>query len=76
MQIITITPNPAIDISTSIGKLAAFTKMRCTTARRDPGGGGINVARVVSRLGGRVSAIYPAGSSSGDLLCRLLDREG
>ena len=76
MQIITITPNPAIDISTSIGKLVPFTKMRCATARRDPGGGGINVARVINRLGGRVSAIYPAGGSSGDLLRRLLDREG
>jgi 6-phosphofructokinase 2 len=76
MQIITITPNPAIDISTSIGKIEPFTKMRCATARRDPGGGGINVARVINRLGGRVSAIYPAGGSTGDLLRQLLDREG
>jgi 6-phosphofructokinase 2 len=76
MQIITITPNPAIDVSTSVGKLAAFTKMRCTPAQRDPGGGGINVARVITRLGGQVAAIYPAGGSSGDLLRKLLDREG
>jgi 6-phosphofructokinase 2 len=76
MQIITITPNPAIDISTSIAELAPFTKMRCAAARHDPGGGGINVARVVNRLGGQVSAIYPAGGGSGILLRRLLDGEG
>jgi 6-phosphofructokinase 2 len=75
MQIITITPNPAVDLSTSVGKLVAFTKMRCARALRDPGGGGINVARVVNRLGGQVAAIYPAGGCSGDLLRRLLNRE-
>jgi 6-phosphofructokinase 2 len=75
-QIITITPNPAIDVSTSIGKIAPFTKLRCTPAHKDPGGGGINVARVVKRLGGQVAAIYPAGGVTGQLLSRLLEREG
>jgi 6-phosphofructokinase 2 len=43
--------------------------------RRDAGGGGINVARVVRRLGSEVAAIYPAGGSTGQLLRRLVERE-
>jgi 6-phosphofructokinase 2 len=74
-QIITLTPNPAIDVSTSIDRLTPFTKMRCAAPKHDPGGGGINVARVVKRLGGQVAAIYPAGGATGDLLRRLMDRE-
>ena len=33
------------------------------------------MARVVKRLGGQVAAIYPAGGVTGQLLCRLLERE-
>ena len=52
-QIVTLTINPAVDISTSVKKMQPFTKMRCAQAHRDPGGGGINVARVLKRLGDR-----------------------
>lgn len=72
----TITPNPAIDVSTEVGKIAPFTKLRCAAPRHDPGGGGINVARVITRFGGAVAAIYPAGGATGQLLHRLMDREG
>ena len=76
-QIITVTPNhPAIDLSTSVSKLEPFSKLRCTPPLRDPGGGGINVARVIKRMGGDVAAIYPAGGSTGQLLRALMDREG
>lgn len=75
-HIITVTPNPAIDLSTSVSKLEPFSKLRCTLPLRDPGGGGINVARVIQRLGGDVAAIYPAGGSTGQLLRALMDREG
>lgn len=75
-QIITVTPNPAIDLSTSASKLVPFSKLRCAPLQRDPGGGGINVARVVKRLGGDVTAIYPSGGSTGQLLRVLMDREG
>ena len=75
-SIATFTPNPAIDISTSVEEIVPIRKLRCAEARRDPGGGGINVARVVQRLGGAVSAIYPAGGATGELLRRLVEREG
>jgi 6-phosphofructokinase 2 len=75
-QIVTLTINPAIDVSTSVEKMVPFTKMRCAQADRDPGGGGINVARVLKRLGIEVTAIYPAGGATGQLLATLVEREG
>ena len=73
--IVTLTINPAVDASTSVKRMAPFTKMRCAPARRDPGGGGINVARVLGRLGVYASAIYPAGGATGQLLGTLVERE-
>lgn len=73
--IVTFTPNPALDISTSIDRIMSTHKMRCTTPRYDPGGGGINVARVVRRLGGDVTAVYPRGGFTGQLFDSLVGRE-
>ena len=75
-EIVTLTPSPAVDLSTSVARLDPDHKLRCAAPRRDPGGGGINVARVIHRLGGKVTAVYPAGGPSGDLLTRLLREEG
>ena len=74
--IVTLTASPAIDISTGVEEIVPTRKLRCAAARRDAGGGGINVARVVRRLGSEVAAIYPAGGASGRLLERLVGREG
>jgi 6-phosphofructokinase 2 len=74
--VVTLTPNPAIDVSTSVPNLEPSRKLRCSSARRDPGGGGINVARVIDRLSGNVVAVYPVGGATGRLLRRLVDREG
>jgi 6-phosphofructokinase 2 len=74
-QIVTITMNPAIDVSTSVDVVEPVRKLRSGPARRDPGGGGINVARVIRRLGGEVLAIYPAGGPIGALLERLVGAE-
>lgn len=75
-SIITLTMNPAIDLSTSVERVVPTHKLRCAAAGHDPGGGGINVARVVSRLGGNATAIYPTGGVSGQLLTHLVEREG
>ena len=75
-EIVTLTVNPAIDIATSVERLTDTHKMRCAPARCDPGGGGINVARVVHRLGGDCLAIYLAGGPVAERLARLLSAEG
>lgn len=75
-KVVTLTPNPALDIATHVEKLVPSHKLRCGTVHRDPGGGGINVARVLHRLGGKVVAVYSCGGSSGNELSDLLRHEG
>src|SRR5215475_10512403 len=55
-NIATLTINPAIDLSSSVERMMPGRKLRCKGLQRDPGGGGINVARVVRRLGSEVTA--------------------
>jgi 6-phosphofructokinase 2 len=74
--IVTLTLNPAIDGSSEATRIRPTHKIRTVNQRYDPGGGGINVARVVNRLGGKVSAIYLAGGATGGALDTLLDRDG
>lgn len=71
-HIVTITFSPAIDKSTSVPLLIPEKKLTCTAPVYEPGGGGINVARAVKRLGGNAVAIYPAGGYTGKLLTTLL----
>jgi 6-phosphofructokinase 2 len=73
--IVTLTMNPAIDASTSVERVTPDDKLRCGPLRREPGGGGINVARAIGRLGGEALALYPAGGAIGALLETLLDNE-
>ncbi|MCQ4294981.1 1-phosphofructokinase family hexose kinase [Pseudomonas stutzeri] len=74
--IATLTLNPAMDLSVSTARVTSTEKLRCSLPRHDPGGGGINVARVVKTLGGKAVAVYPAGGPFGDLLQRSLDELG
>jgi 6-phosphofructokinase 2 len=74
--IITLTLNPALDLTTSIDRMVPSEKMRCTAPRHDPGGGGINVARAIHALGGQALAVFPAGGPTGALVESLLAAEG
>jgi 6-phosphofructokinase 2 len=73
--VVTLTMNPALDIATATDAVVPGHKLRCGDPRYDPGGGGINVARVVRRLGGEALAVFPVGGLSGEMLCRLLHDE-
>ena len=55
-EILTITLNPALDVSASVPHVTAGAKLRCGPERYDPGGGGLNVARAIRFLGGDVRA--------------------
>lgn len=75
-RIATLTLNPAMDLAVRTPRVVATEKLRCSAPRHDPGGGGINVARVVSTLGGDALAVYPAGGPFGEMLRRALDAIG
>lgn len=74
--IITVTFNPAIDKSTSVPVLIPEKKLKCAAPVFEPGGGGINVARAVKKLGGEAVAVYLAGGYTGKAFTQLLMDEG
>ncbi|HEY4966835.1 MAG TPA: 1-phosphofructokinase family hexose kinase, partial [Puia sp.] len=73
--IITITLNPAIDKLTSAPVLIPEKKLRCSVPVFEPGGGGVNVARAIKKLGGNALAIYLAGGHTGHFFNQLLREE-
>jgi len=74
-SIITITFSPCIDKSTSIPVLVPEKKLQCANPTLEPGGGGINVARVIHKLGGHVMAVFPSGGYTGRHFNYLLEKE-
>jgi 6-phosphofructokinase 2 len=74
--IVTFTMNPAIDKSSSVDHVIAERKLYCKAPRFEPGGGGVNVARAIKKLGGESVLLFPAGGLTGHRLKDLLDREG
>ncbi len=75
-DILTITLNPAVDLATHVAQVIAGPKLRCATPRFDPGGGGVNVARTVCKIGGTARALVAVGGVMGDRLVGLLAAEG
>jgi 6-phosphofructokinase 2 len=75
-RVLTLTMNPALDDSFTVPRLAPVSKMRCSAARFDPGGGGINVARILHVLGEPATAVFPLAGYLGQALQHLLDLEG
>ena len=75
-KIYTITFNPCIDKTTSVPALIPEKKLKCTVPKFEPGGGGINVARAIKKLGGEATAIYPVGGYTGKFFTQLLIQEG
>ena len=74
--LLTLTPNPALDLATNTERVAPTHKRRCGPVRRFAGGGGINVARVLHRLGADVQAWALAGGAAGAQVRQLLADEG
>ncbi len=74
--LITLTLNPALDLATTTDHVAPTHKLRCGPVQRFAGGGGINVARVLHRLGADVCAWALAGGAVGTQVRQLLAAEG
>ena len=74
-SIITVTFSPCIDKSTSVPALVPEKKLICTSPKLEPGGGGINIARAIKKLGGTATAIFPSGGYTGKYFNHLLEKE-
>jgi 6-phosphofructokinase 2 len=74
--IITVTFSPCIDKSTTVPELLPEKKLKCSAPQLAPGGGGINVARAIIKLGGSATAVYPSGGYTGKFFKHLLAEEG
>ncbi len=72
-NIATLTLNPTIDTAYEVDRVVPTHKMRTRKEHYDPGGGGINVARVFVRLGGNARCYYLSGGATGVALDGLLD---
>ncbi|GAB4152205.1 MAG: hypothetical protein Tsb0016_24580 [Sphingomonadales bacterium] len=68
--------NPTVDLAAEADQVVATVKLRCSRPRVDPGGGGINVARVLTRLGAECRAVAPIGGADGARLGRILADDG
>lgn len=75
VKIYTLTLAPSLDSATLTPQIYPEGKLRCSSPVFEPGGGGINVARAITFLGGEATAIFPAGGATGAHLVSLLADE-
>lgn len=75
-RVLCLTMNPAVDLATETERVVPTHKLRCGDTLHDAGGGGVNVARVLTRLGGHCTAVCPTGGSSGQWLQKRMREEG
>lgn len=75
-MILTLTMSPAVDMFAVTEQFFHDSKTRCQITRHLPGGGGINVARNLRRMGISTTAVFPAGGFHGELLSKLLEEDG
>ena len=68
--------NPAVDLFGVTEELVDDGKSRCQSPSREAGGGGLNVARNLRRLGLDVLAVVPAGGLNGRQLEQMLRDDG
>ncbi len=74
-RVVTVTTNPALDVAFTVDALVPDHKLRASATRREPGGGGVNVARVLGRFGIPTDAVVAAGGSIGAEVVALLEAE-
>ncbi len=73
--VVTLTLNPALDDRCTVDRIVPSEKLRCRDVRTDPGGGGVNVARVLKRLEHPCRALWSRAGATGAQYGSLLDAE-
>lgn len=74
-MILTVTPNPSLDLLYDADGLVWDDANRLPEPRRRPGGQGINTARAVRVLGGDATALALLGGAAGDEIEAVLESE-
>lgn len=75
-MIVTVTPNPAIDVTLELDTFHVGGVNRTIGRHRDPAGKGINVARALSKNGVETIAVFPADPINGSWIIRALAAAG
>lgn len=75
-MIYTVTLNPALDKTVEIPSLTVDAVNRITSMRTDPGGKGINVSKVIGKLGGNSIAAGILGGDTGRAILSALESMG
>lgn len=75
-MICTVTLNPALDKTVEIPSLTVDAVNRITSMRTDPGGKGINVSKVIQKLGGASVAAGILGGDTGRAILSALTEMG
>jgi len=73
-KILAVSLNPAIDISSTAKAVKPTIKIRTSNQVHDPGGCGVNVARVIATLGGKPELVYLEGGATGAFLTEILGK--
>lgn len=74
-NILTVTLNPALDLSTTVERVVPEDKLRCEAPVIEAGGGGINVARAIGAMGGRAHAFVAISGYHGQQFLDILRQE-
>lgn len=74
--VLTITLNPALDVTTSVEELKPRSKLRGEQPLYQPGGGGVNVSRMIAELGGESTAFVGLAGHTGEWMRELIEAEG
>lgn len=74
LPVLTVTLNPALDVTTEVARLKPRQKLRCDVPVLHAGGGGVNVSRAIKELGGESRAFVALGGHNGARFERLLRR--
>ncbi|MDX9860830.1 MAG: 1-phosphofructokinase family hexose kinase [Rhodospirillales bacterium] len=72
----TLTLNSSVDVQWEVDDMVPVRKLRASSPTQFPGGGGINVSRVIKTLGGQTVAIHTAGGYTGQFLRELVEAQG
>lgn len=75
MKVVTLTINPALDKSAKVAEMTPFDKLECHDITYHPGGGGINISRVLHRLSVESHCLFPYGGKTGEHLIALLKEQ-